>query len=57
MAIKMPREGAIIIADLIGKLDLLPVACDKCGRDGCYSLSRLIGRRALALFLFVMLRL
>jgi hypothetical protein len=25
----MPREGAIIFADLIGKLDLSRVACDK----------------------------
>jgi hypothetical protein len=41
----MPRDGAILFADLIGKLDLLRVACDKCGRDGCYGLSRLIERR------------
>ena len=41
----MPRDGAIIFADLIGKLDLLRVACDKCGRDGCYGLNRLIKRR------------
>jgi hypothetical protein len=27
----MPRDGAIIFADLIGKLDVLRVACDKCG--------------------------
>src|SRR4029453_17654258 len=45
MAIKMPREGAITFADLIGKLDLLRIACDKCGRDGCYGLNRLIERR------------
>ena len=41
----MPRDGAIIFADLIGKLDLLRVACDKCGRDGSYGLNRLIERR------------
>jgi hypothetical protein len=41
----MPREGAIIFADLIGKLDLLRIACDNCGRDGCYGLNRLIERR------------
>ena len=35
----MPRDGAIIFADLIGKLDLLRVT------DGCYGLSRLIERR------------
>ena len=42
----MPRDGeSIIFSDLIGKLDLLRVACDKCGRDGCYGLSRLINKR------------
>ena len=41
----MPRDGAIIFSDLIGKLDLIRVACDKCGRDGCYGLNRLIERR------------
>jgi hypothetical protein len=41
----MPRDGAIIFADLIGKLDLLRIACDKCGRDGCYGLSKLINNR------------
>ena len=28
----MPRDGAILFGDLIGKLDVLRVACDKCGR-------------------------
>ena len=41
----MPRDGAIIFSDLIGKLDLIRVACDKCGRDGCYGSNRLIERR------------
>ena len=41
----MPRDGAIIFSDLIGKLDLLRIRCDKCGRDGCYGLSRLINKR------------
>ena len=41
----MPRDGAIIFSDLIGKLDQIRVACDKCGRDGCYGLNRLIERR------------
>ena len=40
----MPRDGAIIFSDLIGKLDVLRVACEKCGRDGCYGLSRLIDK-------------
>jgi hypothetical protein len=30
----MPRDGAIIFSDLIGKTEVLRVACDKCGRDG-----------------------
>jgi len=41
----MPRDGAIMFRDLIGKLDVLRVACDKRGRDGCYGLNRLIGQR------------
>ena len=41
----MPRDGAIIFSDLIGKLDVLRVRCDKCGRDGRYDLSRLIDKR------------
>ena len=45
MAIKMPRDGATIFSDLIGKLDLLRVSCNKCGRDGCYGLHRLIEKR------------
>jgi hypothetical protein len=40
----MPRDGAIIFSDL-SKLDMLRVACEKCGRDGCYGLNRLIERR------------
>ena len=41
----MPRDGAIIFSDLIGKLDVLRVSCKKCGRDGCYGLARLIEKR------------
>src|SRR5262245_44355284 len=40
----MPREGAIICSDLIGKLDVVKVACGKCERVGQYSLARLIER-------------
>jgi hypothetical protein len=40
----MPREGAIIFSDLIGKLDLLRVECPKCGRSGRYRLADLIMR-------------
>jgi hypothetical protein len=38
----MPREGAIIFRDLIGKLDVLTVECDKCGRFGRCHLDGLI---------------
>jgi hypothetical protein len=41
----MPRDGATIFSDLIGKLDLLRVRCEKYGRDGCYGLSHLINKR------------
>ena len=42
---RMPRDGAIIFSDLIGKLDVLRVICSQCERDGCYGLSRLINQR------------
>ena len=41
----MPRDDAIVFSDLIGKVDLLRVSCEKCGRDGCYGLGRLIEKR------------
>jgi hypothetical protein len=41
----MPRDGAIIFGDLIGKLGVLRVTCEKCGRDGRYPLQRLIDGR------------
>ena len=41
----MPRDGAIVFGDLVGKLDLRHVVCDKCGRKGRYAIARLIGRR------------
>jgi hypothetical protein len=40
----MPRDGAIILGDLIGKLDMLPIECSKCGRSGRYRLADLITR-------------
>ena len=40
----MPRDGAIIFRDLVGKLGVLSVECDKCGRRGRYHLYRLIER-------------
>jgi hypothetical protein len=40
--LQCPATAQSIFSDLIGKLDLLRVACDKCGRDGCYGLHCLI---------------
>ena len=42
----MPRDGAIIFGDLIGKLDVLYVHCEKCSRAGRYRLDRLIKERS-----------
>jgi hypothetical protein len=33
MIVAMPRDGVIIFSDLIGKREMLRVACDKCGRE------------------------
>ena len=42
----MPRDGAIIFGDLIGKTEVLRVTCEKCARDGRYILAaRLIRKR------------
>ena len=38
----MPRGGAITFGDLIGKLDVLRVACRKCERKGQYRVANLI---------------
>jgi hypothetical protein len=40
----MPRDGAIIFGDLIGKLDVLRIECAKCGRSGRYHVVELIER-------------
>ena len=40
----MPRDGAIIFRDLVVKLEMLNIECDKCGRRGRYRLDRLIAR-------------
>ncbi len=39
-----PRDSAIIFGDLIGKLDVLRIECQKCGRSGRYRLADLISR-------------
>lgn len=41
----MRRNGAITFGDLVGKLDAIYVACDKCGRKGGYPVARLIEQR------------
>jgi len=40
----MPRDGAIIFSDRIGRLDMLRVECPKCGRSGRYRLADLLMR-------------
>jgi hypothetical protein len=48
----VPREGAIIFRDLVGKLDVLHVECEKCGRRGLYHLDRLIAKYGIDAKLF-----
>jgi hypothetical protein len=48
----MPRDGAITFRDIVGKLDVLRVECDKCGRRGSYPLDCLIERYGLDAKLF-----
>jgi hypothetical protein len=40
----MPRDGAIIIGDLVGKLRILRLDCPKCGKWSQYLVDRLITR-------------
>jgi hypothetical protein len=48
----MPRDGAIIFRNLVGKLDTIRVECEKCGRSGSYRLDRLFSRYGLDTKLF-----
>ena len=48
----MPRDGAIIFRDLVGKLGVLNIESAKCGRRGRYRLSRLIARHGIDAKLF-----
>ena len=48
----MPRDGAIIFRDLVGKLTVLRITSDKCGRSGQYRLDRLIMRYGIDAKLF-----
>ena len=38
----MPRKGAITFRDIVGKLDVITVQCDKFGRFGRYQVDGLI---------------
>ena len=48
----MPRDGAIIFRDIVGKLAVLRITCDKCGRSGQYRVERLIIRYGIDAKLF-----
>jgi hypothetical protein len=48
----MPREGAIIFREIVGKLDALNVECEKCGRRGRYQVHPLIERYGIDAKLF-----
>ena len=38
----MPRDGSLTPRDLVRKLDVLRVECEKCGRSGRYRVDRLV---------------
>ena len=40
----MPRDGALTLSDLVGKLNTLRIACERCERSGQYRVDRLIAR-------------
>jgi hypothetical protein len=48
----MPRDGAITFRDIVGKLDVITVQCDQCGRFGRYHVERLIERYGIDANLF-----
>jgi hypothetical protein len=48
----MPRDGAITFRDIVGKLAVLRISCDKCGRSGQYRVDRLIMRYGIDAKLF-----
>ena len=49
----MPRDGAITFRDIVGKLTVLRITCDKCGRCGQYRVDdRLIMRDGIDAKLF-----
>jgi len=48
----MSRDGAITFRDIVDKLAVLRITCDKCGRRGWYHLHRLIERYGIDAKLF-----
>jgi hypothetical protein len=48
----MLREGAITFRNIVGKLTVLHITCDKCGRSGQYRVDRLIMRYGIDAKLF-----
>jgi hypothetical protein len=48
----VPRDGAIIFRDLVGKLKMLRITCDKCGRHGQYRVDRLVAKYGIDAKLF-----
>ena len=48
----MPRDGAIIFRDIVGKLAISRISCDKCSRSGQYHVDRLIMRYGIDAKLF-----
>jgi hypothetical protein len=48
----MPRDGAITFRDIVGKLVIICVTRDKCGRSGQYHVDRLIMRYGIDAKLF-----
>jgi hypothetical protein len=48
----MPREGAIIVRDIVGKLAVPRIECNKCGRAGRYRVDWLIERYGIDAKLF-----
>ena len=52
MRLVMPREGAIIFRDIVGKLDVLRIESDKCGRRGRYRVDRLVKKYGIDAKLF-----
>jgi hypothetical protein len=40
----MPRDGSLTPRDLVGKLDVLRVECEKCGRSCRYGVTTPVGQ-------------